>query len=521
MVRVLERQAAERGNHPALRGEFGELCYSELLLRALKVAGGLRAQGVGTGEPVLLMLDNRLEHVLAWLGINLVGAVEVPVNTACVGNVLAHVVNDSGARIAVVEAKYLPRLQELADRFKDLVTLVVCANPGGDARASAAARFRFVDFNQIAQAPEVTPADIAAWDPMAILYTSGTTGPAKGVRITHAHAYTHCAPVETGGPRADDVVLVSLPLFHIGGQWNGVYQAWIAGATAVLVEKFSASRFWQDAARFGATFTTLLGAQASFLLRQPPAASDRAHGIRRITMLPLVDGIDGFRQRFGIEGVRTGYGITEGSSPIGADFNQVGHGSCGWLKQSFEARIADSQDREVPRGAVGELLLRSRDPWLLMDGYHRLPEKTAEIFRNQWLHTGDLFRQDESGQFFFVDRGKDVIRRRGENISSFEVEREVLAHPAVAEVAAIAVPSEHTEDDLMVIVVLHPDAQLDGATLLAFLEPRMPRYMLPRYVDFVVDLPRTPSNRVQKHLLRERGITSLTWDREQCQGNSA
>ncbi|MGE4335014.1 MAG: AMP-binding protein [Pigmentiphaga sp.] len=511
---LLAQQALERHDHPALRDAVGDLTYGELYLQARQVAAGLRSAGVGQDDPVLVMVGNNRQHVLAWLGISFAGAVEVPVNTAAFGRTLRHVVEDTGATTLILEAPFIDNLAALEGLSK-LETVVIC----GDAEPQYASlsQYRCLRFETLCAHPPLAPEQVqrSGWDAMAIMYTSGTTGPSKGVCITHAHAYTHCAPSDIGGVEPDDVALVSLPLFHIGGQWNGLYQAWIAGATAALLDRFSASRFWEDARRYGATYTTLLGAQASFLMRQPPRDVDTRHAIRHLTMLPLIDNVDAFRERFGIAGVRTGYGISEGSSPIGAGYNQASPGACGWLKPLYEARLVDEFDCEVPCGQVGELVLRSKEPWILMTGYHGLPEKTAEAMRNQWLHTGDLFRQDSSGQFYFTDRAKDSIRRRGENISSYELEREACCHPAVTEAAAVAVKSEHTEEEIMIFAIAKSGMTLLAADLHAFLTARLPRYMAPRYVELVEDLPRTPTNRVQKHLLRAQGVTARTWDAQE------
>ncbi|MDI1240028.1 MAG: AMP-binding protein [Polaromonas sp.] len=308
LASLLQRMASIQPAHPAVRGNFGEVSYQQLVLRASHIARGLTDMGVARDEPVLLMVGNTIEHVLAWLGISFCGAVEVPVNPAFVGNFLTHVINDSGASTMVTDPEFLPRLQEVADRTPRLKHIVDTTGQGGNASLRTLEK----------SCGEPLIVDRKPWDLIAIMYRSGTTGPAKGVRITHAHAYKHCLPGGTDGPSSRDVVLVGLPLFHIGGQWAGVYQAWIAGATAALLERFSASRFWHDAAQLQATYTTLLGAQASFLMAQPVQAADTAHAIRRVSMLPLVADLQKFRERFGIDGVRTGYGMSEASSPIGA-----------------------------------------------------------------------------------------------------------------------------------------------------------------------------------------------------------
>jgi crotonobetaine/carnitine-CoA ligase len=230
-------------------------------------------------------------------------------------------------------------------------------------------------------------------------------------------------------------------------------------------------------------------------------------------MVPVMAQLDAFKARFGITAVATGYGLTEGSTIIRAPVGHAEPGPAGWLRPDFEARLVDEHDIEVAPGDVGELVVRSRDPWSVMDGYHQMPEATVAAWRNQWLHTGDAFRCDASGRWTFIDRLKDAVRRRGENVSSFEVESEINAHPAVLESAVIAVPSEHSEDEIMACVVLRPGQALSAAALLDFLDPRMPYFMVPRYLEFFDQLPKTPTEKIQKQLLRTRGLTPETHDR--------
>ncbi|HWS74174.1 MAG TPA: AMP-binding protein [Quisquiliibacterium sp.] len=501
----------------AVHDPDGQLSYAALHDRALQLGGGFESRGFRVGEHVLLMLDNHLDYVLAWLGLALTGRVEVPVNTAYKGTILAHVVNNSGARAIVVEERYCPLLAEIADRLTTLELVVVRGNASA---AGLPGRLKVIAFEEIF-GPRAKQAKLEPWDLIGILYTSGTTGLSKGVRVTNAHAYGYATPALFDIDRPDEVTMVTLPLFHIGGQWAGVYKSFIAAATAVVLPRFSATTFWDDVRRYGCTYTLLLGAMANFLYRQPPSPTDRDHSLRRISMVPVIAQLEEFKTRFGIEAVGTGYGLTEGSTILRAPMGYAEPGLAGWLRPDFEARLVDENDIEVPEGEVGELVVRTRDPWSIMDGYHAMPEATVKAWRNQWFHTGDAFRRDACGRWYFLDRLKDAVRRRGENVSSFEVESEINEHPAVLESAVIAVPSDASEDEIKACVVLRPGQSVGAEDLLKFLDARLPYFMVPRYVEFMDRLPKTPTEKVQKQELRSRGITPETYDRQPSGGGKA
>jgi crotonobetaine/carnitine-CoA ligase len=280
-----------------------------------------------------------------------------------------------------------------------------------------------------------------------------------------------------------------------------VYAAMQAGATAIVRRRFSASEYWNTVRESGANVSFLLGAMANLLARQEPRPDDAENPMERMLLVPLVDELDAFKRRFGVR-VCTCYGSTEVNVPIASDFTVSDPTVAGKAMPGFDLRVADENDREVPAGQVGELLVRAREPWVIATEYHANPEATLRAFRNLWLHSGDAFRRDAEGNYYFVDRIKDYIRRRGENISSFEVEREVNAHPDVLESAAVAIKSELSEDDLKVVVVPKPGRRIDAGELRELLRTRVPKFMLPDVVDVVEELPKTPTGKIQKHLLR-------------------
>jgi crotonobetaine/carnitine-CoA ligase len=513
---VIGKHMATHPDKPAVRDPQRALSYGAMYEEALAVAGGLARLGVAQGEHVLLMLDNHLDGALAWWALALTGRIEVPVNTAYRGSILVHVVNNSRARAIVIDANYLPVLKEVIDRLSILELVIV----RGEGAVDVPGRVRTCRWADVA-GPRAAPAKLEPWDLMGILYTSGTTGPSKGVRVTHAHAYGYAAPAVLGKALPEDVSLVTLPLFHIGGQWAGVYNSLIAGGSSVVLPRFSATSYWDDVRRFGCTYTLMLGAMANFLYQQPAREDDRSHGMKQVLMVPVIAQMEAFKARFGIQTITTAYGLTEGSTALVAPVDKARPGAVGMPRADFDVRLVDEHDVEVPAGKVGELLIRPQEPWSVMDGYHDMPEATVSAWRNQWLHTGDAFRIDPDGQYVFVDRVKDAMRRRGENVSSFEVEKEIMEHPAVLEAAVVGVPSAATEDEILACVVIRPGQTLHADDLLDFLEQRLPYFMVPRYIDFLDDLPKTPTAKIRKQALRDRGITPTCHDRPPRTGKSA
>jgi crotonobetaine/carnitine-CoA ligase len=342
------------------------------------------------------------------------------------------------------------------------------------------------------------------------MYTSGTTGPSKGVPLPHAYTVGASRPFGGGWLDTDheDVNYVFLPLYHQAGQWGGVLNAVIAGATAYLAPRFGASTFWEDARRVGATVAGFVGSAGAMLLAQPVRADDTDNPLREITMSPLVADVGEFERRFAVR-VSTSFGSTEVGCVL-VDDPSMRRGTYR-ARDGYEVRLVDDQDIEVDPGESGELVVRPPEPWTSIIAYHNRTAESLAIWRNGWLHTGDALRSCEDGTFEFVDRIKDCIRRRGENISSLDVEAAVLGHSRVRECAAYAVPSELGEDEVMLSVVLADP--LPPAELIDYLAERMPRFMLPRFVRVADELPRTPTAKVQKAELRRLGRQGA-WDRE-------
>lgn len=485
--------------------------FGESYARALQLGSGLTSLGVERGDAVALLMDNSTDFVHAWTGVGLRGMVEVPVNTAYAGRFLAHVLADSGARTLVVDDVHVERVLAVADQVPQLRTLVVRGDPA--AAGPAADRFRVVPLAELEAAEPRGPVECAPEDLLACMYTSGTTGLSKGVLISHAHAYTYASREDQDRPRPGDRVLVTLPLFHLAGQWFGVYQSLVHQVPFVLQPRFSVSRFWDVVRSHGITVTVMLGAMAELLQQQPPRPDDAENPLDLAIMAPLASDVDGFRARFGID-VAAVYGMSEIGAVLNGPPETVVGGEVGFARPGYELRLVDAAGADVAAGEVGELWVRPEHPATVMSGYHGLPEKTAETVVDGWVRTGDAFRQDGEGRYFFADRMKDALRRRGENVSSFEVERVVNEFPAVLESAVVAVPSALTEDEIKAVVVAREGWTVDPAALTDFLVERLPRFMVPRYVEVRADLPRTPTQKVVKHVLREAGVHAEVWDRE-------
>lgn len=517
---VLAKRAARHPDKTWIIAEGRDWSYAEMERRALRLARGLAAQGVKAGDTVLLMLPDGIEIITCWLALARLGALEVPVNTQLRGTVLRHVLADSRASLIILDPRFADRIAPLLPECPRLAHIVLSREPTQSDPPLAA-------FAQ--GAPQITPLaslfhdDGAlpepprAFDLAAVMYTSGTTGPSKGVMITHMHSYEYAlSVVELLKMREDDVYYNPLPLFHIAGQWAAVYACLIRGATVVIPGAFSLAGFWPDVAKHRATCTFLLGAMANWLWRQPQSPADAETPMERMLIVPLLAEVEAFKTRFGVL-VSTTWGSTEINVPTRSSFTLASNKTCGRVAEDrFEVRIVDENDMEVPPGVPGEALVRTKEPWLLMAGYWNNPEATAKALRNQWVHSGDMLIKDEAGNLTFVDRTKDAIRRRGENISSMEVEAEVLAHESVLECAVIPVASADSEQEVMAVVVPKPRARIEPEALIRFLEPRMARFAVPRYVDIIAEMPKTPTGKIQKYVLRERGLTESTWDREQA-----
>jgi crotonobetaine/carnitine-CoA ligase len=507
---IVEDRAERLGDRPAVAELDGRgLTYRELRDRTQRVAALLGELGVGPSARVATMLDPTVAHVEAALGCAWAGAVEVPVNTDYQGLYLQHVLAETEADTVILQDRFVERLAPL-----DLPALrhVVVVGDGAVAPPAGVATHRFADADGLAPA---TPVARTEEDLLIILYTSGTTGISKGAMHCNRSAlWTARVWQRLAELSEDDVGYSYLPMFHVTARSALFLASVLAGGSTILRERFSVSSFWSDIRRFDATFTMYMGAVIHLLYRQEPQVDDAENPLRAAGGAAAPPDIGpAFKRRFGCELFEV-FGMTEIGTATGG---RMGHGTPGAMGKPFEhlqIEVHDEHDRPLPADVPGQLVVRPREPGAIFEGYWRRPQETLEAFRNLWFHTGDLGKLTPLGEVVFLDRLTDSMRRRGENISSFEVERSVNAHPAVLESAAFAVPSELTEHEVMVAVVPREDMELDLDELLRFCVETMPRFTVPRYARIVDGLPKTPTGRVQKHVLRAAGVTPDTIDRE-------
>jgi crotonobetaine/carnitine-CoA ligase len=482
--------------------------YREAQERFLTWADAYRLAGIEPGDRIGVMMPNSLDTGAAWLGAAWARAYEVPINNAYRGHMLHYTLENSGSRMAVVAERFLDRLDEVIGDLPALEIVVVPDATSQPKLSSSSARvITGGEFLGEAKADHELPVP-QAYDIMGIAYTSGTTGPSKGAVTPWGMLTFGIGLMDTLGP--DDSIYSPFPLFHMSGKGMLSHTAYMGGKL-VMRESFDTGSFWADIDREGCTFTLIVPAMAQWLLAQEPSPDDRSHALREAVLSPV---IHAFGERFGIT-MRTHYGMTEAGNVTSRPLVTDESPSCGKPRPGYEARIVDEHDYEVGVGEVGELMVRTEQPWWMNAGYWNMPEKTAEAWRNGWFHTGDGFRRDEEGNYYFVDRTKDALRRRGENVSSFEVEAIVNEHPDVAETAAIAADMELGEQEIKICVIRRQGADLTPEALIEFLIPRMPRFMVPRFVEFVDVFPRTEATmRVQKVKLRAEALNDRTWDRE-------
>ena len=495
---LIEIKARKNGDKIAILNEDRRVSYWELNELASRFARGLLGLGVEKGDKVVVIFPNSIEFLYIWFGIMKIGAVAVPLNTALKGPLLSYQINDSDAKVAVVSKQVLPAYNEVKTSLRNVVHNVT----DGDA----------LDFISIKELLNSKPLNgfekVSPSDPATIMYTSGTTGEPKGVVLPHnAYINTALMNAEIAEAREGDVFYSTVPFFHTSGQLQIVLPALLNDLTAAFDAWFHASKFWVNAANYRASVIFLISSMINILLKTPEGESDRGHNVR----VAMTGGASKetwalFEKRFGVK-VLEGYGMTETCAiAIFNRGNLVRQGSVGKPLPYFEMIVADENDHELPPGKVGQLLIRPKKPFVMMLEYYKKPQETVTAWRNLWFHTGDLFYRDEDGFFYIVGRIKESIRRRGENISPYMVESVVNEHPAVLESAAVGVPSEVGDEDVKIYVKLKPGAHLDFLEFLSWCDKRLPYYMVPRYVEIVEELPKTPTQRIQRYVLKARGV---------------
>ncbi len=514
---VFRERCQLSGNNPFIE-IVGERCetFSETYLAATALASGLVGLGVEHGTPVVIMGGNSFASIHALLAVNLIGAVEVAINTAYRGESLVHAIEVVQAPVIVIDARLVHLLADIEDRVPSLRYAVVI----GHGSVIDLQRIKVIEYEAVAQTPDGLPDfRVAASDIASVIYTSGTSGPSKGVMVTHAQnlAVAHQV-VRAVRLTNEDVFFCAHPLFHVTGKCYALFGQLLTGGKIVYAPKFDAATWLDNILHYDITVTVAHGPMLEMIYGQPPRGDDCNTQLRRVLACPMPKRIAiDFERRFGIRGIEA-YGMTEVGLPCVRPYDEpIRIGSCGRVDSgNFELRIADPlTDAPLPAGQTGEILVRTKQPWTLMQGYMGMPEKTVEAWRNLWFHTGDAGYFDDQGYLYFVDRLGDRIRRRAENISSHDVEAAAMLHPAVAECAAVGVASEYeSDDDIKLCVVLRRDASLDPREILLFLGAKLPHFMVPRYIEFLDALPRTPTNKIKKNELRGAGIGGGIWDRK-------
>jgi crotonobetaine/carnitine-CoA ligase len=516
---ILARKARDNGDRTYLMFEGRRYSYREVDATTTRIANALLGLGLRKGDHVAILLDNRPELLWLYFALGKIGGVSVPINTAAKGDQLTYFVNQSDSVAVVLETAYVERfaaVQAQCPKVKQAIVL----DEGGAAPPSGLS-MPSTDYRALEKGSDTpVPVEVKFNDWFGLFYTSGTTGPSKGNIFTHCNALSNSmSRVRIFGYQRQDVLYVCLPLFHGNALFSGCIPGLVGDATVALARRFSASNFWKDVRTLGVTKFNLLSAMVNILWVQPPSPDDNDGVLRQTTMVPIPEfGLD-FAKRFNLE-LTSVYALSDygNATVLAPGFPPDKFRSAGKPRSEMQVAIFDDDDIELPPGEVGEICLRANVPWISAQGYYNMPEATLKSYRNLWFHTGDRGYFDADGYLYFADRKKDAIRRRGENISSWEVEQIIARHPAVEEVAVYAVRAEMSEDEVMASIVLRPGSTLDHAELVRFCQANMAYFMVPRFVETLAEMPKTMTQKVQKFKLQAAAQARLNevWDREKA-----
>lgn len=518
---VLTARVAQRPDHPVIRfnGEQGirDVTYRTLWDQSGRFAAGLRSLGLTAGDTAAIMLPNGPAFLTAWFGMARAGIVEVPINTAYRGDLFLYVLAQSRCRLLVIDAELLPRVAAIAQSLPDLAHVLVVGDFDVDAARSQlppGCRLGALSDLVSAHEPAVPGTSVAATDPSVVLYTSGTTGPSKGVVLTHNANFRLARTMsEAAGFERDEVLITAFPLFHVAARYVSALAAMLIDGRVVINERFSSSRFWEECREQQVTAIHYLGSLLTMLLKRPPSDAEEDNDVRIAygagAPLPVWEEVE---RRFGLRLFEL-YGMTETGAVTMNRSGSYRAGSCGRVLDDCEVAIHDDRDRPLAAGETGEIVVRPREPHIMIEEYLAMPQATLTALRNLWFHTGDRGYLDEDGYLYFVGRKKDAIRRRGENVSAYEVETVLADDDRVEAVAVVGIDDDISGEEILAVVVKR-DPGLDAAALLDTAQDRLPYFAVPRYVRFTSELPMTPSQRVEKYKLREQGLTEDTWDRE-------
>ncbi len=506
---LLTEQARQLGEQTFVHFQNQEISYTSLEENCTQLAAGLQELGLVKGSHVAVMLNNRPEYLMLDFAISKLGGVEVPINCAHKGDLLTYMLDQSDSQAIIIEGCFVPQLSEIIEQLPTLELVVVL-----DGEKPAYKGKQVLSFKRLQESVRAfEDVAVSESDPFAILYTSGTTGPSKGAVLPHRYALSMAQMIsEKARYDATDCLYNVLPLFHGNAKLLSTLPALMAGARMVLGERFSASQLWVDVKHYGCTEFNYIGSILAILMKAEELPDDADNSLRvMIGAGASPDLHTAFEKRFGVSLIE-GYGMSEIGIPIISTLDDSLPGSCGKLHPDYEVKLLTDSGEPAMVNEPGELLIRPRKPWSMMLSYYNKPESTVAAWQDLWFHTGDYLQRDADGYFYFVDRKKDAIRRRGENISSYEVESQINSYPDVLESAAIPVPSEVGEDEVMVCVVAKSNRILAPEALYEYCREHMADFMLPRYIRVLKEIPKTPTQKVQKYQLRGEGVTADTWD---------
>ena len=515
MSSILDDKAKSVGDKVFVRHKEDRVTYEALSQGTNRIANFLvRELGVKKQDKVAVILPNGVDYFYAQFGIAKAGSVMVPINVQAKLDLLTHFLNNSDAEIVVIDAQFLPLLHAIEETIPNVKTLIV---RGTGEKPAFERDFKIIPYPELFSAASTPAVSSSDWyDAADIFYTSGTTGVSKGVVLSHNHHYTFglaIAQYSRLGP--DDIMYICLPLYHGMGSYMSIMPMLLTGGSIALGDKFSASRWLDEIREYGATVTWAVYSMAPILMKQPERADDADNPLKVYLfsgMPPEI--VEPFEKRYGIKLLES-YGSTESADIAHTPWDERRSGAVGPINSAFyDIKIVSEHDEEVPVGEVGECVSRCNYPYMQMTEYYKMPAETVKAFRNRWLHSGDMCKVDEDGWLYFVGRAKDTIRRRGENISCYELETILSGHDRILECAAIPVPSELGEDDIKVVVAPKKETPLDVAEIMRFCEEKMPKFMIPRYVELVDEVPKLANEKADKEHMKKAPLTPTTWDVE-------
>ena len=497
--RVLNQQAARYPTACFIKTEDSAISYEQMQALVRCYARWLNQRGVGREDRVCLLMSSSIDYVALTLAVNSLGAIWVPVNTDYKGDWLLGTLRDSAPLLTIVSSDLEDRLAGFHDRIGEVISAQSLPVVG--------------EFDEPLPEP-----DLYYGDTVSVMWTSGTTGTAKGVMQSHnTWIRSALSSVAMGEIAHGDTMFNVLPLHNAAAWVSNIYPALLTGATCFLAKAFSAGRFWQQVREHGVTHTLTLGAMHMFLWDMPVKDDDADNPLRSVNMVPMPDSVRGpFKKRFGIDAIHQGFGQSEIMYLLRRrddDQAEWPENSLGVSAEDIEICLLDDECAEVGDGVVGELCVKEKAPHVLFNGYFRNEAANANAFKGGWYHTGDLLRR-EGSHYFFVDRKSDLIRYKGRSVSSLALESVVLKHPAITQAAAFGITSAEleSEHEIMLAVVLGDGMELDEAVLARYINDNAPYYFVPRYIEIMAELPLTPTQKIQKHKLRERGLTPDSWD---------